>query len=163
MSPVSSSLRSVFLLFFLSGTLASAVAAPTRATFPTVLGAEALGRAASYSLFFDRMLDDDLGAGVGFGGGPVPMVPVYANYYLGSEQGSLYLTAAASLVLDLDSVRGRETSAGHWTISDNVIPVLGAGYENRSDQGYLFRATGYAAYVGSSLKPWLGVSFGYGF
>jgi hypothetical protein len=151
------------LACLLCGGVGSAMAAPTRATYPTILGVEALGRAASYSFFADRMLDDDLGAGVGFGGGPVPMVPVYANYYLGSEQGSLYLTAAVSLVLDLDSVRGRETSAGNWIISDNVIPVFGVGYENRSDQGYLFRATGYAAYVGSSLKPWVGVSFGYGF
>ena len=138
-------------------------AAPTRATYSTVLGIEALGKAASYNLFVDRMLDDDLAAGVGYGGGPVPMVPVYANYYLSSEQGSLYLTAAAALVLNADEVRGRTTSAGDWLITDTVIPELGVGYENRSDQGFLFRATGYAAYVGSKFKPWAGVSLGYGF
>ncbi len=142
---------------------ASAVGAETRPTYPTVIGIEALGRAASYSFFVDRMLDENFAAGVGYGGGPVPMIPVYGNYYLGQAQGALYLTAAASLVLNLDDVRGKETSAGGWVISDNVIPIFGLGYENRSDQGYLFRATGYGAYVGSELKPWVGVSLGYGF
>jgi hypothetical protein len=140
-----------------------ALGAETRPTYPTVIGVEALGRAASYSFFVDRMLDETFAAGVGFGGGPVPMIPVYGNYYLAQSQGSLYLTAAASLVLNLDDVRGRETSAGGWVISDNVIPVFGLGYENRSDQGYLFRTTAYGAYVGSELKPWVGVSLGYGF
>lgn len=141
----------------------TAEAAPTRATYSTVAGIEALGKAASYHLFVDRMLDDDLAAGLGYGGGPIPMVPVYANYYLGSEQGSLYLTAAAALVLNASEVRGRTTSAGDWVITDTVIPEFGVGYENRSDQGFLFRATGYAAYVGSKFKPWAGVSLGYGF
>lgn len=152
-----------FVLALALLTAAPAFGAPTRATYSTVMGVEALGKAASYNLFVDRMLDDDLAAGVGYGGGPVPMVPVYANYYLGSEQGSLYLTAAAALVLNADEVRGRTTSAGDWLITDTVIPEFGVGYENRSDQGFLFRATGYAAYVGSKFKPWAGVSFGYGF
>jgi hypothetical protein len=141
----------------------SAHAAQTRPTYPGVIGIEALGRAASASVYFDRMLDADFAAGVGYGGGPVPMVPVYANYYLGSEQGSLFLTAGVSMVLNPNSARGKLTAAGDWKIQDNVIPQLGLGYENRSDQGYLFRGTGYAVYSGSQFKPWVGVSFGYAF
>ena len=138
-------------------------AAQTRPTYPTAVGVEALGRAASYSFFVDRMLDENLAAGVGYGGGPISMVPVYANYYLSAEQASLYLTAAASLVLDLDQVRGRVTSAGDWVVNDSVIPVVGLGYENRSDQGALFRVAGYGAYANATLKPWVGVSLGYAF
>jgi len=155
--------RCGFAVFILLGMGVHSHAAQTRPTYPTAVGVEALGRAASYSFFVDRMLDEHLAAGVGYGGGPIPMVPVYANYYLSADQASLYLTAAASLVLDLDRVRGRVTSAGGWVVSDAVIPVVGLGYENRSDQGALFRVAGYGAYVGSTLKPWVGVCLGYAF
>jgi hypothetical protein len=48
-------------------------------------------------------------------------------------------------------------------INESVLPVFGIGYENRSDQGFLFRATGYIAYADKTLKPWGGVSLGYAF
>ncbi|NDD91618.1 hypothetical protein EBZ37_05990 [bacterium] len=154
-------LAAVFALFVVS-TL-SAQAASTRPTYPTVIGFEGLGRASSASVFFDRMFDENFAAGVGFGGGPVSMVPVYANYYLGAEQGSLYVTGGVSLVMNLNSVRGQESPAAGWTLTESVIPVLGAGYENRSDQGFLFRATGYMAYTNKKFEPWAGVSLGYAF
>ena len=143
--------------------LANAGASSTRPTYPTVIGFEALGRASSASIFFDRMFDENFAAGVGYGGGPISMVPVYANYYLSAEQGSLYVTGGVSLVLDLNSVRGKESPAAGWNVTESVIPVLGAGYENRSDQSFLFRATGYMAYTNKKFEPWGGVSLGYAF
>jgi hypothetical protein len=148
------------LLVLVSGTVR---AEATRPTFPSVIGVEALGRASSASVFFDRMLDEDFAAGFGFGGGPISMVPVYANYYFSREQGSFFGTAGVSLVLDLDSARGRKSAAAEWVVNESVLPVFGLGYENRSDQGYLFRATGYLAYADKTLKPWAGVSLGYAF
>ncbi len=143
--------------------LSSARAESTRPTHPTAIGIEALGRASSASLFFDRMLDENFSAGFGFGGGSISMVPVYANYYFSKEQGSLYGTAGVSLVLDLDGARGQKSAAADWVVNESVIPVLGIGYENRSDQGYLFRATGYVAYADKTFNPWGGVSLGYAF
>jgi hypothetical protein len=151
------------LVPFLGLSVGIARAESTRPTYPSVVGIEALGRASSASIFFDRMLDEDFGAGVGFGGGSISMVPVYANYYFSKEQGSLYGTAGVSLVLDLDRARGQKSAAAEWQVNESVIPVLGLGYENRSDQGYLFRATGYVAYADKTLKPWGGVSLGYAF
>lgn len=157
------SLMGWFLLVAVAYSASPVRAEPTRPTYPTVVGIEALGRASSASVFFDRMLDDDFSAGFGFGGGPVSMVPVYANYYLAREQGALYLTGGVTLVLDLDGVRGREAPASGWVVSESVLPVAGVGYENRSDQGYLFRATGYVAYANQAFHPWGGVSLGYAF
>ena len=135
----------------------------TRPTYPTVVGVEALGRASSASVFFDRMLSDDFGAGFGFGGGAISMVPVYGNYYFQSAQGSIFATAGVSLVLDLDRARGQQTASANWVVNESVIPLFGLGYENRSDQGYLFRATGYLAYANQTFKPWAGISLGYAF
>ena len=153
-------------LFVASGVLflaSVACAESTRPTYPSAIGVEALGRASSASVFFDRMLDENFAAGVAFGGGSISMVPLYANYYFSREQGSLYGTAGVSLVLDLDSARGQKSAAAEWVVNESVLPVFGLGYENRSDQGYLFRATGYLAYADTSLKPWAGVSLGYAF
>jgi hypothetical protein len=151
----------VAVLALISASVARAES--TRPTYPTVVGIEALGRASSASVFFDRMLDENFGAGFGFGGGSISMIPVYANYYFTNTQGALFATAGASLVLNPDNIDGRTSPAANWPIRESVLPVFGFGYENRSDQGYLFRATGYVAYADRDFHPWGGVSLGYAF
>ncbi|MBU6374399.1 MAG: hypothetical protein KGQ59_00225 [Bdellovibrionales bacterium] len=151
------------VLSLFSWSTPNARAASTRPTYPTVIGVEGLGRASSASVFLDRMLDENFAAGVGFGGGPISIVPVYANYYLGGEQGSLYVTGGVSLVMNLSKVRQQESPGAGWKMTESVLPIFGAGYENRSDQGYLFRVTGYMAYADKKFEPWAGVSLGYAF
>jgi hypothetical protein len=58
---------------------------------------------------------------------------------------------------------GKQTSlAGLEMGSNQVLPFFGAGYEVRTDSGFLFRVTGYGE-VGKSVKPWGGATFGYAF
>jgi len=153
----------VAMVFGLVGMIGSALAESTRPTYPTVFGLEALGRASTGSVFFDRMLDENFAAGIGYGGGPISMLPVYGNYYLSSDQGSLYLTGGISAVLNYDSIKGRKTALGDWTVNQSVLPMFGLGYENRSDQGYLFRLTGYGIYAAKVFQFWGGLSLGFAF
>ena len=141
----------------------------TRVTNPSAIGIEVLGRGVAYSLFFDRVLSDDLVAGIGYGSASMDvapnsaqLIPVYFNYYLARDQASLYLTAGATVVANSGDVKGDKTSIAGLEIKDGVIPTVGLGYENRSDAGYLFRIAGYAL-IGGSVKPWAGFSLGYSF
>ncbi|MEN9723064.1 MAG: hypothetical protein RJB38_1050 [Pseudomonadota bacterium] len=148
---------------FVAAHFETAQAESTRPTYPTVIGLEALGRAGSASLYFDRMLEERFSAGFGFGGGSVSMLPVYANYYFANEQGSLFLTGGLTLVLNRDQRAGEKIPGSSWRVNEGVLPHAGLGYENRSDQGMLFRATGYVFYADGALRPWGGVSFGLAF
>ncbi len=151
---------------FVSGT---AHAEHTRVTNPSAIGLEILGRGPAYSIFFDRVLSDDLVAGLGYGtasmdnvSATAQMIPAYFNYYLARDQASLYLTGGVTVVANSGDVKGDKTSIAGLEIKDGVIPTVGLGYENRSDAGYLFRLAGYAL-IGGSVKPWVGLSFGYSF
>ncbi|MBC7386087.1 MAG: hypothetical protein H7301_08010, partial [Cryobacterium sp.] len=91
------------------------------------------------------------------------MIPVYMNYYFAKEQGSLFLTAGATLITNHSSVKNTETSTGSLEIpSSNVMPTVGLGYENRGDNGFLFRVTAYGI-AARKFTPWMGFAFGYGF
>ncbi len=150
---------------------APASAEHTRVTNPNTLGVEGLGRAGLYSVFFDRALNDDLVAGVGFGTVSVgsggvdvssTIIPMYVNYYFTQDGGSLYLTGGVDLVMT-DADGEGESSYGNISFNESgIMPVVGLGYESRGDSGFLFRVAAYAL-AGDKIYPWIGFSFGYSF
>jgi hypothetical protein len=138
----------------------------TRITNPSALNLEVLGRGLLYSVSFDRVMNDELAAGIGIGStslvgsGTATMIPVYVNYYFQKDQGSLYATGGATLVAG-DDISDSKSSFGSVELN-NVVPTFGVGYENRGDSGFLFRVTGYGI-VAEKLTPWVGFTFGYAF
>lgn len=154
----------------------SAQAAHTRVTYPSAVSVEILGRSMLYTVAYDQVLNDDLAVGVGLGtvslnfrgtdtdaGKSATMIPVYMNYYFMKEGGSPFLTGGVTLITNHSSVKNLETTTGGLEIpSSNVMPTFGGGYENRGDNGFLFRIAAYAV-AGRSLTPWMGFSFGYSF
>lgn len=162
-------------LFLLSAALASvasmqpAYAEHTRVTNPSAIGLEVLGRGIAYSIFFDRVVSDDLVAGIGYGSASMDVlsdsakfVPAYFNYYLARDQASLFITGGATIVTNADDVKGDKTNIGGLEIEDSIIPTFGLGYENRSDAGFMFRGGVYGL-VGGNVKPWAGLTLGYSF
>lgn len=160
-------------LLFLAST--QAFAEHTRVTNPNAVTVEFLGRGLMYSVDFDRVVSDDIVAGVGIGstsmrnqdgtdpGVSTLLMPVYASYYFVRDQGSLYVTAGADIVGNSSSANGLKSTFGNMTFNSNaVLPTFGVGYENRSDAGFIFRAAAYGIYA-SSLYPWAGLTLGYCF
>lgn len=147
----------------------------TRVTNPNMLGIEVFGRGLLWGFVFDRVLNDDMSAGIGFGstgtktladadtGKSATMIPVFVNYYFTRDQGSVFATAGATLVSNSSDVRGFKSSVGNVEFSSSAVQAtFGAGYENRSDNGFLFRVTGYGI-AANKIAPWFGFTFGYAF
>ncbi len=148
----------------------------TRVTNPSAIIVEVLGRGMIGSISFDQVLNDDMAAGFGFSGVStnVPnsginanrtayMFPAYFNYYFTRAAGSFFGTAGVNLVTNTNRVQRYESSVGDLIFPTNsIIPTFGVGYENRGDNGFIFRATAYGLY-GDSLTGWFGASFGYAF
>ncbi len=159
-----------------ASTTGGPLTAHTRATYPSAVSLELLGRAMLYSINFDQVLNDNIAAGVGLGSvstnfhdtdhdanQTATFVPAYMYYYFNKTAGSPFLTGGVTLILNHAGVKNLDTSTGSLQIpSSSVMPTFGGGYENRMDSGFLFRVTGYLI-AGKSLTPWLGFSFGYGF
>ncbi len=147
----------------------------TRVTNPNSIGIEVLGRGLLYSIQFDRVLNDDLAAGIAFGaiatktasgtdsGKTASFIPVFMNYYFAREQGSIYATAGATLVTNASDLNGLSANMSSLTFSSNaILGTVGLGYENRSDNGFLFRICGYGI-IGTTIVPWVGFNFGFAF
>jgi hypothetical protein len=163
---------SLFTAFF----ALSSQAANTRVTYPSAVSLEILGRSMLYTVAFDQVVNENLAVGGGFGtvsandavtgadlNRSIQMVPVYMNYYLLKEQGTPYFTAGATLVTNHNRVKNSESATGNMKVpNSNVMPTIGAGYENRGDNGFLFRVTAYGV-LAKKITPWVGFSFGLGF
>ncbi len=154
----------------------SAQAEHTRVTNPNALSLEMFGRSALYTIGFDRVVNDDIVAGIGFGSVPLAevgggakvgksasFVPVYVNYYFAREGGSLYATGGASIVMNSDTSRGYATEYGGMVLGNKTILAhFGLGFESRSDNGFLFRLAGYGV-VAQAVYPWFGLTLGWAF
>lgn len=164
-------LVSVFICF----AAGSAWAENERVTRPTSLGLELFGRGLLYTVQIDEVLSEELAAGIGFGtvglqrpdgtdlNGSARLLPMYVNYYFMPEQGSVFATAGASLILNAGDAKGNESSIGGVKFSSaGVLPSIGIGYENRSPVGVLLRITGYGL-IGKSFYPWFGFALGFAF
>jgi hypothetical protein len=127
---------------------------------------ELLGRGMLYSVDYDYQLTNNLALGAGAShysissgsvGASAWIIPVYANYYLtDSTSGSRWFaTGGANLIFASGQVDGDSKVSG-----SGIAGVLGAGYEYRADNGFLFRAAPYV-FVGKASGAWLGLSIGY--
>lgn len=131
---------------------------------PSVLGIELLGRAGAYSIFFDRHVVESVALGVGFeyaatmssgtSSLSAMVFPVYTNLYFAPGPSRAYATAGLNLVVG-------NYSSGSTNVNGSGLGSVtaGLGWEYRGSGGLLFRATGYVI-AGSSVSPWLGLSFG---
>jgi len=162
----------LFILFFCSSAMA---ADSTRTLKPDAASFEAMGRGLLWSVNYDRTLIDSMAVGLGFGtvgtktatggdGGTMAyLLPLYYNYYFMLTQGSIYATAGVDFVINSGSVKNLGAATGNVDFpSYPVMPVFGAGYENRSASGFMFRFALYGIW-GDGLDPWGGFSFGYCF
>ena len=169
------STRPSWLALFLVLTGPVARAEHTRVTNPSAVSLELFGRGMTYSLGYDRVLSDDLAAGLSFGtagtqdtagtdaGVRATLLSAYANYYFTRDQGSVYVTGGATLVANSSEVKGKQSTPGAIEFPNSaILPTFGLGYENRSDSGFLFRLTAYAIFA-QKAAPWIGFTFGYAF
>ena len=167
--------KSGLIVVFVALSSVLAQAEHTRVTNPNAINIEFLGRGMLYSIAYDRIVNNDIVAGVGFGstsmrnqdgtdpGVSTILIPIYASYYFARDQGSFYATVGADIVSNSASLNGLKSTFGGITFNSNaVLPTFGLGYENRSDSGFLFRATAYGIYA-SSINPWGGLTLGYCF
>lgn len=156
-------------------TTTAARAEDTRMTYPNVVGIEAFGRGLLFGVTYDRVVNDDIVAGVAYGsaslndvngvdtGRKTGLIPVYMNYYFTREGGSLFGTIGATLVTDSTAANGNVANVGGVKFSSSaVLPTIGLGFEERSDTGFLFRVAAYGIF-GKSYAPWFGFTFGYAF
>jgi hypothetical protein len=139
----------------------------TRATYPSAFSVELLGRGMLYSINFDQVVDEDVAAGFGFGSvgtetGPnAVMVPAYMNYYFQPTANSLYATAGVNLVINSNNVEDLQASTGGIVFPrSTVMPQFGLGYENRGDNGFLFRVAAYGI-LAKEIRGWMGFTFGF--
>lgn len=160
------------LLFCLLAPL-GAGAETTRLTYPTAFYLELGGRGLGYGAGFDRMVSNELSAGVSIGMSPThdaadnstgktaTVIPAYVNYYLDDDGDTVFITGGITFVAN--DVKGlKAVYSGVEFPTRSVLPTIGMAYESRTDSGFLFRLTGLAVW-GQQLKPWVGFNFGYCF
>ena len=158
--------KTLLAVVALTPTIASAE--PTRLTYPNAVSIEGFGRGLLYSVDFDRVVSDDFVMGAGFGTAPTSIatatvIPVYANYYFMRDAGSVFVTAGVDFIPNSNSVAGSQTSTGSFVFtSAAMVATFGAGYEYRSDNGFILRATGYGIAT-ASLQAWAGFNIGFAF
>lgn len=159
-------MKQIFFLFFVC---TAAHAEHTRVTYPNALGVQVLGRGMLLGLQYDRVLNDDLAAGIAYGkvgtegDQSADLLPVFINYYFSREQDSLLVTAGLTAILNAASVKSTRSSVGSLEFpSIGMVPTLGVGFESRTDNGFLFRAEAYGM-VGANVTAWPGVTIGYCF
>ena len=146
----------------------------TRVTYPDAVGVEALGRGLTFSAQYDRVISEDLAAGAGFGrttvdlgggisGPTVTTIPFYVNWYFNRDQGSLFATAGGTIVSDSSAIQGLQAKFSDVRFSDSpLLGTFGVGYENRGENGFLFRVNVYGI-AGETLVPWVGFTLGHSF
>ncbi|MDR3606421.1 MAG: hypothetical protein P4M08_03460 [Oligoflexia bacterium] len=146
-----------------------------RSLNPNALSVEVLGRGFLYTVQYDRAMTEDVFAGIGIGtvgidnldgsdaNSTAVLIPVYVGYYFMREHGTPFVTAGASVVANNSTATNHQTALGSMKFpTGQIVGSAGAGWEERTDTGFLFRVTGYAM-IGGNVKPWVGATFGYAF
>jgi len=137
---------------------------------PNGLSVEILGRAALYSLQYDRMLEENIAIGIGFetislsaGTGAastasvsMTLIPIYANYYFSEAANHFYVTGGTNFISGTGTI-------GSVTVGATGLGLhsIGVGYEHRG--GFLFRIAPMVLIAGSTISPTLGISLGAAF
>ena len=147
-----------------STTVQKSSATATPALGKSAISAELLGRAAIYSFNYDYNFVPNVAAGAGIAfwsqssgktSATLTLIPVYLNAYLltGVHRpfATVGMTFGNATISDSDS-----TSSGSGSLL-----TMGAGYEMRTEGGFLMRVAGYRlsnTYGDSAF--WPGISFG---
>lgn len=135
---------------------------------PNVLSIELLGRALVYSLDYDRAISSHVTLGLGISSwqasawwnnytATVTVVPVYLNFYFSESPSRGYLTGGADWISVTQS--GNNSNVFN---NNGVAAVFGGGYESRSNEGFIFRASIYVI-AGQSISVQPALSLGYAF
>lgn len=150
----------------------AAFAENLRALHPTSLGFEGGGRAPLYSIFVDRVIEEDFLVGLGFGTTPIAsssslsaaLVPVYFNYYFSTfDLFSFFGTVGLTWITNSGDVNGQTATVAALQYGANPFIVqLGVGGEYRFRFGLLTRVAAYGLYS-KNVVPWFGVTVGYSF
>lgn len=130
--------------------------APNSSLKENGISLEVLGRAAFYSLNYDRRISEIFGAGFGLSYvklNDAPgafLMPIYINIYPIPAMRRLFITAGATLA-PLEK-------------TEKILAVPGIGYEYKNDDGLLLRGSLYQLYSSKSSIPiWFGLSIGQSF
>ncbi len=135
---------------------------------PYSLSLELFGRALVYSVDFDVAITDRWTLGVGYSNwestdwwdnydATVTVVPLYFNFYFSKDPDRGYLSAG------VDWIHVTETGYTNDTFTHNGFAgTLGAGYESRSNGGFIFRIGAYAI-MGRSVTISPSISLGFAF
>lgn len=153
------------------------------------LSLELLGRGATYSINYDRLLGRSVALGLGFSymnlqsrAGDfgnmeitIMMVPLYANFYMNDSMTHRLLGTAGVTVANASVVAGSDLANKANKASETPLPfeldttasasitvplpIAGIGYEYRSQGGFLARLSGYGVFYGT-FQPWAGVGLG---
>ncbi|MGZ3768717.1 MAG: hypothetical protein ACXVCR_18130 [Bdellovibrio sp.] len=137
---------------------------------PKLVTLEFMGRSGVFSFNYDQAFTEHWTAGLGISYweshswwrnyyGYITVVPVYANYYFNTHPDRGYLTAG----FDWISVSQSGTPAEHDVFAhDGIAGVLGAGYESRTNSGFMFRIAIYVI-AGHYAEIIPGMALGYAF
>lgn len=147
----------------------------TRLTRPAAFVVELFGKGILYSISFDHTYSEALAIGLGFGQVPLEspegeqtgesakLVPFYLHYYFLHEKGSPFVLLSATINASSGTASGMNSTLGGVEFGSPIlVPTVGAGYETRTQRGFLFRLTGYGI-ASRKVNPWFGMSFGYAF
>ncbi len=144
---------------------------------PNALSIELAGRGILYSLNYDRSLGSTVSLGAGFSaisaGAQVAMVdvkitvltfPVFVNFYPIGNNHRPFLTGGITFVSlsidgDLNEVDENLPTIKNGARGFFPLPILGAGYEYKSDGGFLFRLSPYVTYL-ENVQLWGGLTLG---
>lgn len=138
---------------------------------PNTISFELLGRAALYSINYDRMVNENvaIGAGISYWTLSVTtysssasrkffVMPLYGNYYFSPAPNRGFLTAGLDVVFASAQTAG--SSSNIRIAGSGAFATFGGGYEYRNPEGgFLFRAAPYFL-VGSDVDLWFGLTFG---
>jgi hypothetical protein len=161
----------LLLLLVVPSSLDAQFAQQERRTAHNSVYGEILGKGVLYGLFYERLLTDRLGAGIGFSTWgldfgfvdmeSVTLVPVYLSWYPLGDQDRLYLDGGVDFASANVSVRifGGASAEGTGTIG-----FAGLGYCHNSRDGGIILKLGPMLFFGNGeVRVWGNLSVGVSF
>ncbi|MBK9293946.1 MAG: hypothetical protein IPM57_05800 [Oligoflexia bacterium] len=137
---------------------------------------EIVGRGLLWSVNFDAMVTDNIAVGAGFGtvsisasagttsaSASVTAIPVYGNYYFSESNHRIYATGGVDVMIVSGSISSASYGFSTGATGTIIAPVIGAGYEYRGDDWFLFRAAPYLIMVSGGTYFTGGLTVGYAF
>jgi hypothetical protein len=169
--PATNKRRNV-MKYFAALFVAAAFCCPLFAQAPSAPNSvyfELLGNGLMYSLNYDRMFNESIGARAGIGyfspeDEAVMTFPIMLNYLYGSGNSKLELGGGVTVISQSENVSFKYKTAKKDFKGSGVLGTITVGYRyQKPEKGVLFRA-GFTPLFGEiGFGVSLGVSVGYGF